>query len=261
MNRSSARLTQTFLALSVLTFGATGCSAPTTATPGHTSSAASSAAKTSAPAVASPVPAPGGVSATNAANGLRAAAASKALTPSSPTTGRTKTGVTISRGTLTSCPAERGWGTRPASGSAAMSEAPLYLTRVGRHECFDRVVFDINGPRAVGFVARYVPVVLADASGKPVPVAGRAALEVTVRAPIYGTDNLGHQPGRTPPTVGESLITPAAISGWPSLRAVRFAGSFEGQTTVAVGARERLPFRAFVTSDGSYQHLVLDIAH
>jgi hypothetical protein len=261
MNRSSARLTQTFLALSVLTLGATGCSAASTTTPTHTSSAASSTAQASAPVIASPVPVPEGVAATNAANGPRAAAASKAATRPSPATQLTQAGVTISRGELTSCPAERGWGTRPVSGSAAMSEAPLYLTRVGRHECFDRVVFDINGPRAVGFAARYVPVVLADASGKPVPVAGRAALEVTVRAPVYGTDNLGHQPRRTPPTVGESLITPAAISGWPSLRAVRFAGSFEGQTTVAVGARERLPFRAFVTSDGSYQHLVLDIAH
>jgi hypothetical protein len=142
-----------------------------------------------------------------------------------------------------------------------MSESPLYLTRVGRHDCFDRVVFDINGPQALSFVARYVPVVAADGSGKPVPVTGRAALEVIVRAPIYGTDNLGQQPGRKPPTVGESLVTPAAISGWPSLRAVRFAGSFEGQTTVAVGVRDRLPFRAFVTRDGSYQRVVLDIAH
>jgi hypothetical protein len=142
-----------------------------------------------------------------------------------------------------------------------MTQSPLYLTRVGRHDCYDRVVFDVNGPQAVGFVARYVPIVLADASGKPVPVAGRAALELTVRAPIYGADNLGHQPWRAPPTVGGSLVTPAAISGWSSLRAVRFAGSFEGQTTVAVGVRERLPFRAFVTRDGSYQHVVLDISH
>lgn len=51
------------------------------------------------------------------------------------------------------------------------------------------------------------------------------------------------------------------ISGWKSLRAVTFAGSFEGQNTVALGVRERLPFRVLVTSDRGYRHVVVDIAH
>jgi len=142
-----------------------------------------------------------------------------------------------------------------------MTPSPLYLTRVGQHACYDRVVFDLNGPEAVGFAARYVPVVLADASGKPVPVAGRAALEVTVRAPIFDTDNQGHRPWVKAPALGQNLVAPATIAGWSSLRAVTFAGSFEGQTTVAVGVRERLPFRVFVSSAGSYQHVVLDLSH
>ena len=119
-----------------------------------------------------------------------------------------------------------------------MSQAPLYLTRVGPHACFDRVVFDINGPEAVGLAARYV-----------------------VRAPIFGTDSQGHQPGVSAPMVGQNLVSPSTIAGWSSLREVRFAGSFEGQTTVAVGVRDRLPFRVFVTSERSYQHVVVDISH
>jgi hypothetical protein len=148
-----------------------------------------------------------------------------------------------------------------------MSQAALYLTRVGQHACYDRVVFDINGPQhnygreAVGFVARYVPVVTADGSGEPVPVAGHAVLEVTIRAPIDGTDNQGHQPWRQAPRVGQSLVAPARIAGWSSLTAVTFAGSFEGQTTVAVGVRETRPFRVWVSSEQGYQHMVLDIAH
>jgi hypothetical protein len=142
-----------------------------------------------------------------------------------------------------------------------MSPSALYLARAGRHACFDRVVLDIDGPEAVGFDVRYVPVVLADGSGQPVPVAGRAALQVIVRAPILGADNQGHQPGRAVPTVGQSLVAASHISGWKSLRAVTFAGSFEGQTTVAVGVRERVPFRVLVTSDRGYRHVVLDIAH
>ena len=84
------------------------------------------------------------------------------------------------------------WGTEPKVGSTKMSTAPLYLVRVGLHPCYDRVVFDVNGPDAVGYAVRYVPLVQADGSGKPVPVAGNAALEVVVRAPILGTGSQGH---------------------------------------------------------------------
>jgi hypothetical protein len=260
MNRSSARLTQTFLALTVLgglATGLTSCSTTNPTTPIENTPATSTHSGAATPALSPAVPpAAKSVTATKSTNSPTSSRAPRSVTPA-------KVGGTgTSPGTLsTACSAQKTWGTRPVSGSLAMSQSPLYLTRVGRHDCFDRVVFDVNGSQAVGFVARYVPVVLADGSGKSVPVKGRAALEVIVRAPIYGTDDSGHQPSRPSPTVGESLITPPAISGWPSLRAVRFAGSFEGQTTVAVGVRERLPFRAFVTRDGAYQHVVLDIAH
>jgi hypothetical protein len=166
------------------------------------------------------------------------------------------------------CLREKRWRTGPQSGgtgshvnSTAMSPSALYLTRVGRHACYDRVVFDINGSQAVSSVARYVPVVRADGSGQRVPVPGRAALEVIVRAPILGADNQGHQPWRKVPRIGQNVIAPSQISGWSSLRAVRFAGSFEGQTTMAVGVRERLPFRVFVISERHYQRVVLDISH
>jgi hypothetical protein len=41
---------------------------------------------------------------------------------------------------------------------------------------------------------------------------------------------------------------------------VAFAGSFEGQTTVAVGVRERRPFRVWISGERHYRHVVLDIA-
>jgi hypothetical protein len=40
---------------------------------------------------------------------------------------------------------------------------------------------------------------------------------------------------------------------------VAFAGSFEGQTTLAVGVRDTRPFRIWVSSDQGYQHVILDI--
>jgi hypothetical protein len=160
----------------------------------------------------------------------------------------------------TAC-ATQAWGTGAKDGSSVLSPAPLYLVRVGQHPCYDRVVFDVNGPAPVGYTARYVPVVRADPSDKPVPVAGGAALEVVVRAPILGTDSQGHQPGSRVPAVGEDLVAASRMAGWTSLRQVSNAGSFEGQTTTAIGVRARLPFRVFVTGDNGYRHIVVDIAH
>jgi hypothetical protein len=142
-----------------------------------------------------------------------------------------------------------------------MSPATFYLARAGQHDCYDRVVFDINGPADVGYAAKYVPVVRADATGAPVPVDGRAALQVIIRAPMDGANNQGHQPWRQPPTAGENLIAPANLAGWASLTDVRFAGSSEGQTTLAVGVRDQRPFRVWISSEQYYRHVILDIAH
>jgi hypothetical protein len=159
------------------------------------------------------------------------------------------------------CADESSWGTDQQDGGTAMTLAALYLVRAGRHECYDRVVFDLNGPADVGYTARYVPVVRAEASGAPVPVKGRAALQVVVRGPIYGTDNQGHQPWRQPPAVGQDFIAPANVAGWGALAEVSFAGSFEGQTTFAVGVRGEHPFRIWTRSEQNDQHVILDIAH
>jgi hypothetical protein len=159
------------------------------------------------------------------------------------------------------CAEDPSWGTGPRDGGTAMTPAPIYLARAGQHECYDRVVFDLNGPQDVGYTAKYVPVIRADASGVPVPVEGRAALQIIVRGPIYGTDNQGHQPWRQPPAAGEDLIAPAKVAGWASLTEVRFAGSFEGQTTFAIGVRDQRPFRVSIESEQSYRHVVVDIAH
>lgn len=53
------------------------------------------------------------------------------------------------------------------------------------------------------------------------------------------------------------------VSGFRTFRQLAFGGSFEGNTTLGLGVRARLPFRVFVlpaTTLGT-QRLVVDVAH
>lgn len=163
---------------------------------------------------------------------------------------------------LAECAETRAWGTGPQAAPAYSSDA-LYLVRAGKHDCFDRIVFDVNGPADVGYAVRYVPVVAADGSGEPVPVPGSAALEVVVHAPEQGYDSGGHQPGRFLAKIGDYFYTANQLAGWRSLRGARFAGFFEGQCTIAIGVSKTLPFRVSTELDTSNQirRVILDIAH
>jgi hypothetical protein len=151
----------------------------------------------------------------------------------------------------TSCP--RGWGSLPEANSR-MTGAPVTAVRTGRHACFDRLVVDIRG-RAPGYSVRYVNNVYTDGAGFLVPLRGGAKLEVIVRAPAYDD-------------AGRSTYNPAKwneltnVAGYSTFRQLAYAGSFEGQTTIGLGVRARLPFRVFtLAGPGSNSRLVVDVAH
>lgn len=113
--------------------------------------------------------------------------------------------------------------------------------RAGRHECFDRLVVDIDGPPA-GYDVRYVDQVTADGSGAVVHTPGGARLQVIVRHPGFSTVPLPN------------------VAGFSTFRSVTDAGSFEGQTTYGLGVHARLPFRVF-TLPGGHGRIVVDVAH
>ena len=145
------------------------------------------------------------------------------------------------------------WGSTAKTHPATVT-APLTGVRAGRQTCFDRMVIDLSGP-VDGYDVRYVSQVLAEGSGLPVPLRGGAKLQVVVTAPAY--DDNGN-PTFAPANPAELV----PVAGWRTFRQLAWAGSFEGQTTIGLGVRARLPIRAFVLAGpGSGSRLVIDVAH
>ena len=140
------------------------------------------------------------------------------------------------------------WGST-AKSHAPTTAPPLTGIRAGRHDCYDRLVFDVRGT-ASGYHASYVSAVTEDASGRPVPLRGGAKLQLTVTAPA---NDLAGRPTYRYANRAE-LVN---VTGYRTFRQVAWAGSFEGTTTVGLGVRARLPFRVF-TLPG---RVVVDVAH
>ncbi|WP_432139654.1 MULTISPECIES: AMIN-like domain-containing (lipo)protein [unclassified Streptomyces] len=149
------------------------------------------------------------------------------------------------------CPT--GWGSFEKIRSASTT-ASVKNVRTGRHACFDRMVIDVPGAGAgTGYRVRYVSQLHQDGSGRVIPVAGAAVIEVRAMAPSYhpdtGAPTYPARPGLPLPGVD--------LTGYRTFRDARFGGSFEGDTQIGLGVRARLPFRVLVLTD----RVVVDVAH
>jgi len=148
------------------------------------------------------------------------------------------------------------WGSLPRE-AGGMSPVALMTTRTGQHPCYDRLVFELDGP-ANSYRVEYASEVYTEGEGAPLSgvTGGGALLRVSLRSPAYDI-----QTGRLTYLhyVGEHV---AAVGGYQTLRDVVYGGTFEGYTILAVGTRARLPFRVFALSGpGAHSRIVLDIAH
>ncbi|MGV1005679.1 MAG: AMIN-like domain-containing (lipo)protein [Candidatus Nanopelagicales bacterium] len=146
-----------------------------------------------------------------------------------------------------------GWSST-AKSAGAMRAAQLTGVRAGRQACYDRLVIDLRGMQLTGYHVSYVSSVRAEGSGKKVPLRGAADLQIVVRAPAYDS-------------AGKPTYTPADpknlrnVADFATFRQVAWAGSFEGQTTIGLGVRAKLPFRVMRIDDGATSRLVVDVAH
>jgi hypothetical protein len=145
------------------------------------------------------------------------------------------------------------WGST-AKSAPALGTGPLVAARTGRHGCWDRVVFELDGP-AAGYSVRYVDAVRQDGSGAVLAVPGGARLQVQLHHPAYDAEGNPTFPCRAGRAVAD-------VTGYPTLRSVVHGGSFEGYTTVGIGTRARLPFRVFtLAGPGGHSRIVVDVAH
>lgn len=151
---------------------------------------------------------------------------------------------------------EAAWGSLVKK-RASYTSKQITDVRSGRHRCFDRLVIDVNGTGMgkVGYQARYVANVTEDGSGANVSLRGGAKLRLIVKAPAYD-DNGGLT---YTPANWDELVD---VAGYRTFRQVSWAGTHEGQTTIGLGVRARLPMRVFVLNapDGG-RRVVVDVAH
>lgn len=145
------------------------------------------------------------------------------------------------------------WGSL-AEARAGTSLAHITNLRAGEHTCYDRLVVDLDHD-VTGYTVKYVDVVQRPGSGFDLPLSGGADLEIMVNAPTYDDDG---DPVYNPRNPDRAVN----VDGFRTFRQVAVAGSFEGETTLGLGVRARLPFRTFVVDGpGHGSRIVIDVAH
>lgn len=126
------------------------------------------------------------------------------------------------------------------------SDDPLALStltgasmRVGRHDCFERFVFEMAGSGGdPGWRVRYVDPLTGQGSGEPIELLGSATIEILVGA-MTVTEFEG-RPDEWPPFEGpDDIVT----SGYAALLEARNLYGFEGTTQIGLGVDRVRPFR------------------
>jgi peptidoglycan hydrolase-like protein with peptidoglycan-binding domain len=120
----------------------------------------------------------------------------------------------------------------------------LDAVRVGGHTTFDRVVFQLEGPLP-GHDVQYVPEVVQDGSGIPIPLRGRAFLQVS----LFPATALSE----------EGPFPVPAVAGLAALREIAFAGDFEAVTSFGIGVAAQTPVTVLRLETPS--RVVIDVAH
>ena len=134
-----------------------------------------------------------------------------------------------------------------ATGSVATATTipTLVGVRAAHHPGYDRVVFDFAGGLPSTRSVRYVSQLIADPSGLPIPIAGRAILQVTL-SPTNAHNSAGHS---TAPTKVAFAL--------PNVMTAVRSGDFEAVTSYGIGLAKKETFTVFTLRNPN--RLVIDI--
>ncbi|WP_213931818.1 AMIN-like domain-containing (lipo)protein [Rhodococcus sp. B50] len=136
--------------------------------------------------------------------------------------------------------------------SPAGEDAKLTVVdiRTGRHEGFDRVVYELGGEGAPGWRVGYVDEAIQDGSGNEVAVAGDAVLQVLIDGSAYPFDSGVEQYDGPNPVLAEPGGSVVEVNG---------AGVFEGVTQSFIGvAAHGTPFSVYSLTGPT--RVVIDVA-
>ena len=156
--------------------------------------------------------------------------------------------------------------------ATGLARGPVTDFDAGKHECYDqlvvrRVAGETDSP--VSYDARYVTSVTTDPTGCPVSMGtGVKIIRVWFDAPNnndYGiattSNKLGAaRVGASCPHVATALRTwtddihvnsaPINVTGFNSIVSLKWLGSSEGRTSIAIGVKSTKPFRATMVNGG-----------
>jgi peptidoglycan hydrolase-like protein with peptidoglycan-binding domain len=139
--------------------------------------------------------------------------------------------------------------TEPISHAAdAQEQALLRRVRAGRNKDFDRLVLDFDGA-VPGVDVRYVPELTEDGSGNPIPLRGRAVVQIVVRPAV------AHHEDGTPSVTGPL----PDVTGFAAFRQVADAGDFEAVLTWGIGVAAQTGLRATRLTGPS--RIAVDVVH
>ncbi|CAM2802258.1 Secreted protein [Prescottella defluvii] len=151
-------------------------------------------------------------------------------------------------GTMTEAPTEAAPQTGQASPDAALTITDI---RVGKHDDFDRVVYEFGGVGSPGWQAEIVSTANQQGSGKPLAVAGQGILQVLIEGSAMPFQS-GVEPYAGP--------NPLEVESGVVVTEVRDAGIFEGRAQTLIGLSHRdVGYRVYTLSDPT--RLVVDVAH
>lgn len=135
---------------------------------------------------------------------------------------------------------------RPASDGASLSVTGV---RIGHHDGFDRVVFDLGGKGTPGWRVDYTTDPTQPGSGKPITINGNSIVQVVLTGLGYPMD-----------TGVDAYSGPNPIAGVHAVRQVYLTGVFEGEAVGFIGVDAgKPPVRVILLTNPT--RVVVDITH